>query len=107
MVLYGYLDWDGSYSGNNRSSKRCVAYNTSDQYNKVFSLFRAWSVKPDNRWVIIHAYGKHIIEDRKLTESQKINFINEAANNWKQFRDFVKEYQRANRSKTGTFKSEE
>lgn len=99
MVLDGYLDWDGDYTGNTRSGYKAFnGHHTTDQYNRVFSLFRSWNVKPTKRWEIVSAFGQHLIAERKLSPEHKINFISEAANNWKQFRNFVKEYQRDHRA---------
>lgn len=94
MVLDGYLDLDGSYSGNTQQYGKSKRY--TENYNKVFSLFRSWSIKPDRRWLLIGAWGQHLIKERGLTKEQKINFLGEAATNWKEFKKFISDNKNLN-----------
>lgn len=86
MVLDGILDWDGSYSGNRSGG---YSRHSPADYSKVFGLFKSWSIKKERRWPIIHAYGQFLIKQRQLKPKEKINFLSEAANNWKEFKKFV------------------
>jgi len=86
MVLDGFLDWDGSYSGNHSTRSFIV----NPKLFSVFKMLQSIGVKKDNRYKFIMEYGKTI---GKSTASQTAKFIcsGEDKTNWNAFKRWIKE----------------
>jgi hypothetical protein len=70
MMIDGYLDWDGSYMGDNRNTH--YRQNHNEKLYKVFHVLACMGVKQVNRYKFIMEYAQVI---GKTTASQTAKFL--------------------------------
>jgi len=86
MVLDGFLDWDGSYSGD-YSTRPFIA---NPKLFSVFKMLQSMGIKKDNRYKFIMEYA-HVIGKPTATQTAKFICSGEDKTNWNAFKGWIKE----------------